>query len=50
MWAIFKVRYGILFGVLVKSSLACPIFQLISTLIDHKDIVYLLFIICGDLY
>jgi hypothetical protein len=50
MWAIFKVRCGILFGVLVKSSLACPVFQLISTLIDRKDVVYLLFIVCGDLY
>ena len=50
MWAIFKVRYGILFGVLVKSSPACLIFQLISTLTNRKDIVYLPFIICRDLY
>jgi hypothetical protein len=50
MWAIFKVRCGILFGVLVKSHLACPVFQLILMLIDRKDVVYLLFVVCGDLY
>jgi hypothetical protein len=50
MWAIFKVRYRILFRVFVKSSLACSIFQLISTLINRKDVVYLLFVVCRDLY